>query len=183
MQNRSLIWMAFALLTLVLVGCKRPSPGYNKGYMPEQPIPYNHAQHAGDYKIPCLYCHANVDKGKHASVPTLNVCMNCHKSVLANNSPHIKKLTEAYNNGESIPWVKVHMLPDFVHFPHGPHISKLAGGSKDPAEVQKACFQCHGRVDQMVEVWQAEDLSMGWCLECHRKPESNGPQNCSACHY
>ncbi|MCB0349019.1 MAG: cytochrome c3 [Bdellovibrionales bacterium] len=108
--------------------------------------------------------------------------MNCHKSV-AVNSPHIKKLTEAYNNDESIPWVKVHMLPDFVHFPHNAHIKKLANGSKAPEEVKQACFQCHGKIDQMTEVFQTKDLSMGWCLECHRKPESNGPQNCSACHY
>jgi hypothetical protein len=182
MQNRSLIWMACMLMALMLSACKKPSPGYNKGYMPEQPIPYNHVQHAGDYKIPCLYCHTHADKSKHASVPTLNVCMNCHKSVGVN-LPNIKKLTEAYNNGVSIPWVKVHMLPDFVHFPHNLHINKLAGGSKEPEAVKQACFQCHGKVDTMVEVYQAEDLSMGWCLDCHRKPESNAPQNCSACHY
>jgi hypothetical protein len=181
MQNRSLIWVMSTLVVLLFAACNRPSPGYNKGYMPEQPIPYYHTLHAGDYKIPCLYCHAQADKSRHASVPTLNICMNCHKSV-AVNSPHIKKMTEAYTNGESIAWVKVNMLPDFVHFPHFAHINKLAK-DKQPENVKQACFQCHGKVDQMVEVYQAEDLSMGWCLDCHRKPESNGPQNCSACHY
>ncbi len=182
MQNRSLIWVASLLVAMLVAACEKPSPGYNKGYMPEQPIAYDHSLHAGVYKIPCLYCHTQADKSRHATVPSLNICMNCHKSV-AVNKPAIKKLTEAYNNNESIPWVKVHMLPDFVHFPHDAHIKNLAKGSKGTEQVKQACFQCHGKIDQMVEVFQATDLSMGWCLECHRKPESNGPQNCSACHY
>tara|TARA_B100001248_G_scaffold261981_1_gene255351 strand:+ start:1542 stop:2135 length:594 start_codon:yes stop_codon:yes gene_type:complete len=197
-MRKLLIHLALGIPLLTLVACEAPSVGYNDGYMPEQPIPYDHALHAGTYKIPCLYCHAHVDKGRHASVPSLNICMNCHKSV-ATDKPLIKQLADAYNKGESIPWVRVHMLPDFAHFNHAPHIMKLSqiNAKKRGAAVtdyqdatnitnedrQAACYTCHGRIDQMTKVYQVEDLSMGWCVQCHRKPEHNAPVNCSTCHY
>jgi hypothetical protein len=145
--------------------------GYNQGYEPDQPIPYSHKQHAGDLQINCKYCHSGVDSSRHASVPPLNVCMNCHL-VIKTDSPHIQKLTEAYNSGKSIPWKKVHLLPDHVKFNHAAHV-----------KAGKDCTTCHGNIQEMVVVKQVSSLSMGWCVNCHREPENKAPLNCSTCHY
>ena len=147
------------------------SMGYNKGYMPDQPIPYSHEVHAGKYKMDCKYCHANVETSRHASVPSLNVCMNCHM-VVKTDSPHIQRLMAAYNSGENIAWEKVNLLPDHVKFNHSAHI-----------RAGKDCKECHGAVEEMTKVYQKEDLSMGWCINCHRKPENDAPVTCSTCHY
>lgn len=146
--------------------------GYNKGYMPDQPIPFSHEIHAGRYKIDCRYCHTGAETTRHASVPSLNICMNCHTTIGANGSPAIAKLREAYEKDQPIQWEKVHLLPDHVKFNHSPHI--LAG---------KECRECHGPVETMSKVYQYESLSMGWCVNCHRQPENQAPVTCSTCHY
>jgi len=145
--------------------------GYNQGYMPDQPIPFPHDLHAGKYKMDCKYCHTTTEKSRHASIPSLNICMNCHLTVKTD-SPWIQKIQEAYNSGKSIAWKKVHMLPDFVKFNHAPHI-----------KAGKQCNECHGPVETMKQVYQYQSLAMGWCVNCHRKPENNAPTNCSTCHY
>ncbi len=145
--------------------------GYNQGYQPDQPIPFPHDTHAGAYKIDCKYCHTTTEVGRHASVPSLNICMNCHM-VVKTDSPWIQKITEAYNNNQSVVWEKVHLLPDHVKFNHSAHV--LAG---------KQCQECHGPVQEMPVVYQWSSLSMGWCVNCHRQPENNAPVNCSTCHY
>ena len=185
MKNRSFQYVSFLprIITntfkIVLLGmlissglaCKnRPGIGYNQGHAPEQPIPYDHELHAGKLKIDCLYCHANAEISRHASVPSLNICMNCHLTVGQNN-PNIDKLREAYNNKTPIKWAKVHMLPDFVHFNHKRHVQKGV-----------ACQTCHGPIETMKKVKQHSDLSMGWCVNCHREPEHNAPLNCTTCH-
>lgn len=143
--------------------------GDNTGYAPEQPIPFSHKLHAGDNEIPCQYCHTGVDKGKHATIPSANVCMNCHK-VVKTDSPHIKKLTEKYNNNEAIEWIKVHDIPDHAFFNHRPHI-----------EAGFDCSSCHGNVAEMEKVQQVETLMMGFCINCHR--DNGGPQDCYTCHH
>ena len=145
--------------------------GYNKGYEPEQPIAFSHKLHAGQYKIDCKYCHVSVEVSRHSSVPSLNICMNCHLTVGLDKAG-VQKLNEAYSEGVSIPWKKVHLLPDHVKFNHSAHI--MAG---------KNCQDCHGPVETMATVSQYNDLSMGWCVNCHRKPENNAPTECSTCHY
>ncbi|MEZ4873829.1 MAG: cytochrome c3 family protein [Bdellovibrionales bacterium] len=147
------------------------SIGYNQGYMPDQPIPFSHELHAGQNKIACQYCHTGTEDSRHASVPSLNICMNCHLTVKAG-SPYIQQITEAYSNGESIPWKKVHLLPDHVKFNHQAHV-----------KAGKDCQTCHGPVEQMEVVYQHSDLSMGWCVNCHRQPENNASVNCGTCHY
>src|SRR5690349_21143556 len=87
-------------------------PAKNQGYAPEQPIPFSHKKHAGQYNIPCMYCHVAVERSRHATVPAMNICINCHKLVKTD-SPHIQKLVAYYNEGRPIPWVRVHNLPDF----------------------------------------------------------------------
>ena len=158
-------------LFVTLISNNKIVIGYNQGYQPDQPIPFSHELHAGQYKINCQYCHVTAEVSRHASVPSLNVCMNCHMVVKVD-SPWIQKLTEAYNSGKSVAWQKVHLLPDYVKFNHSAHI--LAG---------KDCKECHGPVETMPVVYQYSSLSMGWCVNCHKLPENNAPLNCSTCHY
>ncbi|MDZ4662329.1 MAG: cytochrome c3 family protein [Pseudomonadota bacterium] len=145
------------------------SMAYNKGYTPDQPIDFDHTLHAGVNKIPCLYCHANAPRSRHATVPSLNICMNCHIQV-ATDRPEIKKLQDHFNNDRAVVWNKVHLLPDFVMFNHKPHVRKGI-----------ACQSCHGPVESMAQVKQFSDLSMGWCVDCHRR--NNAPLNCTTCHH
>jgi hypothetical protein len=128
----------------------------NQGYAPDQPIPFSHKKHAGQYNIPCMYCHVGVEKSKHAVVPSMNICMNCH-AIVKTDSPHIQKLTQYFKEGKEIPWVKVHDLPDFVEFNHKRHVTKGI-----------ACETCHGEVKKMAIVHQDQPMTMGWCLDCHR---------------
>tara|TARA_Y100000590_G_scaffold462786_1_gene627819 strand:+ start:1451 stop:2074 length:624 start_codon:yes stop_codon:yes gene_type:complete len=162
----------------------------DQGYYPEQPIPFSHKLHAGTNKIDCKYCHVGVTRSHHASIPPMNVCMNCHR-VVKTDSPHIQKLARAYRDGKPIEWVRIHRLPDHVFFNHRPHIS--AGVS---------CETCHGDIKEMDRIYQSKPLTMGWCLNCHRgettpeqvlenlgkKRGKDGradvaPVNCSTCHY
>lgn len=147
--------------------------GYNKGYMPDQPIAYRHDIHAGQFKIDCKFCHVEVEVGRHATVPSLQVCMNCHGPALVQkDTPELQKLREAYNSGKAVAWQKVNLLPDHVRFNHAAHI-----------KAGKECTTCHGPVETMVQVYQKESFAMGWCVNCHRQPENNAPLNCSTCHY
>src|SRR3989338_3380887 len=145
--------------------------GDNVGYAPEQPIPFSHKRHAGENQIPCQYCHVGIETSKHATVPAMNICMNCHR-VVKTESPHIKKLTEMYDKGEPIPWIRVHDLPDHARFNHSRHIHKGI-----------ACEACHGDVKSMNRIEQKKTLQMGFCLDCHRKPEIHASINCQSCHY
>jgi hypothetical protein len=131
------------------------------GYQPKQPVPYSHALHAGQMGMDCRYCHNTVDQAAHASVPPTQTCMNCHKLVRPD-SPRLLPVRESYATGQPVEWVKVHNLPDYVYFNHSAHVTRGVG-----------CVSCHGRVDQMEEVFQQEMLSMAWCLDCHRAPEKN----------
>lgn len=162
----------------------------NQGYSPTQPIPFSHKLHAGQNQIPCMYCHVGVERSNHASVPSLNVCMNCHSQVKTD-SPYIQTITKAYKEGKPIEWIRVHELPDHAHFPHKRHIA--AG---------LACESCHGNVKEMDVIYQAQAMNMGWCMDCHRGystpkeilkskyPDVENPHglqvapiNCSTCHY
>jgi len=143
--------------------------GNGVGYSPAQPIPFSHKIHAGDNRIPCLYCHVNADKGQHASVPSMNVCMNCH-SVVKVDSPYIQKLRDMYEKGQPMEWIKVHDQPDFVYFNHRPHIAKGI-----------ACESCHGDVKDMSRITQVKPLNMGFCLDCHR--QKGAPTSCYTCHH
>jgi hypothetical protein len=140
----------------------------NVGYAPEQPIPFSHKIHAGDNNIPCMYCHTNVERSRHATIPAMNICMNCH-SVVAIDKPDIVKLTEAYNAGKPLEWERIHKIPDHAYFSHQWHIRKGFD-----------CAVCHGDVAAMERVSQVRKLNMGDCLSCHR--ENEAPTSCSTCH-
>jgi hypothetical protein len=160
--------------------------GRQKNYQPDQPIYYSHKVHAGINQINCLYCHNSATDSKHATIPSVNVCMNCHKTINAyekgpklfredgtevNGTKEIEKLysfagfdpknANAWDPSKAkpIPWTKIHNLPDHVYFNHSQHIK--AGN------VQ--CQTCHGEITAMDEVYQFSELSMGWCVNCHRQ--------------
>jgi hypothetical protein len=154
------IGVLFSLIVaviIIIVLIKFYPTASNQGYAPEQPIPFSHKLHAGDNKIPCQYCHSGVEKSRHATIPSLNVCMNCHRMVKTD-SPYIQKIKAAYESGKPIEWVRVHELPDYVYFPHKRHWAKGV-----------SCETCHGNVKEMDRIEQKSALTMGWCMECHRE--------------
>lgn len=140
--------------------------GIHQGYAPTQPIAFSHKLHAGDYKIDCNYCHTGVYKGKGANIPSANICMNCHNSI-KQGSPEIQKIYRAIEKDEPIQWVRVHNLPDFAYFNHSQHTN--VGGLD--------CTNCHGEVAQMEVIQQRSSLTMGWCIDCHRKTDVNSEGN------
>ena len=140
----------------------------NVGYTPKQPVAFSHKMHAGTRKIPCLYCHSSAERSRHATVPSVNVCMNCH-TVARTDRPDIQKITALYNADKPIPWVRVHRLPDYVYFSHRWHIARGF-----------PCQKCHGPVEKMNEVRQVSSLKMGWCIDCHR--QNSASQECNVCH-
>ncbi|MGJ8664940.1 MAG: c-type cytochrome [Patiriisocius sp.] len=162
--------------------------GVDQGYAPVQPIHYSHRIHAGSNQIDCNYCHSSARKSKHSGIPSLNVCMNCHKSIgeVAESvqaeglnehgvdyNKEIKKLYKAVGwdeaeqkyTGETEPvkWVRIHNLPDFAYFNHSQHVT-VAG---------VACQTCHGPVEEMEVMSQFAPLTMGWCINCHRETNVN----------
>ncbi len=140
----------------------------NVGYAPKQPIVFSHKIHSGTNKIPCLYCHSNAERSRHATVPTVAVCMNCH-TVIRTEKPTIQALTQYYQSGKPVPWVRVHRVPDYVYFSHRWHVAK-----------EIACQQCHGQVQNMDVLQQSATLKMGWCITCHRQNKAS--QECNTCH-
>lgn len=158
--------------------------GRSQNYQPEQPIYYSHTVHAGINQISCLYCHNGAMQGKHANIPSVNVCMNCHMGINeyvkgpklfredgseVNGTAEIQKLYEyagwdptkkVYTgNGKPIEWIRIHNLPDHVYFNHAQHVTV----------GKQNCQTCHGEIQKMGEVYQYADLSMGWCINCHRE--------------
>jgi hypothetical protein len=128
------------------------------GYQPEQPVPYSHALHAGELGMDCRYCHSTVERAGEAAVPPAAVCMNCHSTV-KKDSDVLLPIREAFAENKPVAWTRVTDLPDYVYFNHEAHVNATVG-----------CESCHGRVDQMVKVYQAKSLTMEWCLGCHRDP-------------
>lgn len=147
--------------------------GRSKGYQPVQPIHFSHRIHAGLNKIDCKYCHAGVEKSKTASIPSISICMNCHKGVSEGETPagteEIQKIyyyagfdpsSMTYSKEpHEIKWTRIHNLPDHVYFNHSQHV--VAG--------KLACQKCHGPIETEDEVYQFASLGMGWCVNCHRE--------------
>lgn len=127
----------------------------------EQPVEFSHKHHVGDDGIDCRYCHTSVDKSNFAGMPSTYTCMTCH-SQLWSDSPELAPVRESFRSGKPIQWQRVHDLPDFAYFNHSIHVKKGVG-----------CVSCHGRIDEMPLVWKEKDLTMKWCIDCHRNPEKN----------
>ena len=192
---RNKVYIAMAAIIFFIVGGYYATKGAiglqrQKGYQPVQPIYYSHKVHAGINQINCLYCHGAAMESKHAAIPSVNVCMNCHKAISSyekgpklynengdeiNGTAEIAKLYKyagfdpanpnAWDPSKAKPveWIKIHNLPDHVYFNHSQHVK--AGN------VQ--CQTCHGEITDMDEVKQASELSMGWCINCHRQTKVN----------
>jgi hypothetical protein len=155
--------------------------GVNQGYEPIQPIHYSHKIHSGDNEIDCNYCHSSARVSKHSGIPSLNVCMNCHKSIYEYNGETTEEYSKEFYDAEiqklykavgwddesqeytgetqAVKWVRIHNLPDFSYFNHAQHVS--VGGIE--------CQTCHGPVKEMEIMYQYSPLTMGWCINCHRE--------------
>ena len=185
-KNKKLVFFVVlcAILTLGSFGWMGMwNTGVQQGYQPVQPIKFSHQLHAGTNQIKCQYCHSSAWKSKNASIPSANICMNCHKYVQATEkyngeiSPEIKKIYAAldYNpetqkygeNTRPIEWIRIHNLPDLAYFNHSQHV-KVAGID---------CQKCHGPIQEMAEVYQYSPLTMKWCINCHRVTEVNSKGN------
>lgn len=140
--------------------------GIQQGYAPKQPIAYSHKLHAGQYKIDCNYCHTGAQKGKNATIPAANICMNCH-GVIKKESPEIQKIYTAIEENRPIEWIRVHNLPDLAYFNHAQHVNV----------GNVACQTCHGEIEKMEVVEARSSLTMGWCIDCHRRTEVNTKDN------
>ena len=162
---------------------------------PQQPIYFNHVIHAGSFQIPCQYCHADARRSEYAGLPSVERCMGCHKIIGAQDNPEIKKIHDYWGRKEPIPWVRIFKVPDFTYFPHKAHI-----------RAELACQTCHGPIERMRVVGARTGrqlgndlinlvgmkpapplLSMGWCIECHRKQNATrnmrAPLDCVTCHH
>ena len=126
-----------------------------------QPVPFSHDHHVAQIGIDCRYCHTSVENGAFAGIPPSQTCMNCHSQIWSD-SPMLEPVRQSFRTGTPLQWTRVNDLPDFVYFDHSIHVSRGIG-----------CVTCHGRVDQMPLMRQAETLQMGWCIECHRNPVPN----------
>ena len=140
--------------------------GIQQNYQPTQPIAFSHKIHAGQYEIDCNYCHTGVNISKSANIPAVNICMNCH-GVINTDKPEIQKILTAYEENRPIEWVRVHNLPDLSYFNHSQHVA--VGGIE--------CNTCHGPIEEMEVVYQYSELTMGWCINCHRESEINSKGN------
>ncbi|MEM7186548.1 MAG: cytochrome c3 family protein [Bacteroidota bacterium] len=187
LQNQFLM-LVFAIFLLLSAGYFMygwmMQVGVDEGYAPVQPIHYSHRIHAGTNQIDCNYCHSSARKSKHSGIPSLNVCMNCHKSISevaaetqaegkseygVDYNAEIKKLyaavgwdddAQAYTGEEKpVKWIRIHNLPDFAYFNHSQHVT--VGGIE--------CQTCHGPIEEMEVVGQYSPLTMGWCINCHRE--------------
>ena len=168
--------------------------GVYKGYQPEQPIYFSHKIHAGENKIDCQLCHSSAKYGKVSEIPSVNVCMNCHKGIAeykgkyieegkdrAFYTSEIKKIYEAagWDEGSQsytgktkpIEWVRIHNMPDFVYFNHSQHVVAGEQTIMKAKKVDVVCKACHGQVQEMDKVQMANNFTMGWCIECHRTTE------------
>ncbi len=206
-----LVGLFFGLLVLASGMSEWRLPDNQQGYAPVQPIAYSHRLHAGELGIDCQFCHTAAEHGRHAGIPSTDVCMKCHKFVTSSFDVLQQEITLADlekrkpttiisdelralydtlgqddpqqpipNDATSVPWVRVHNLPDFVYFDHRAHVA--AGVT---------CQKCHGPVESMERVRQFESLSMGWCVNCHREATESGingrtvkaSTDCTVCHY
>jgi len=132
-----------------------------QGQRADQPIPFSHKHHVEGLGLQCQYCHTSVEKSSYAGIPPTKTCINCHAQIWTN-AALLEPVRESWATGESIQWIKVHDLPDFVYFNHEIHVNKGIG-----------CASCHGRVDEMPLMYEQNSLQMEWCLNCHRNPAVN----------
>lgn len=181
--------LALGVLSFLLVSSPR-----GQAALPLQPIAFSHQIHAGQFKLDCQYCHADARRSDYAGLPSVSRCMGCHR-ITAADRPEIQKLAAFFNRSEPIPWVRLYKVPEYVYFPHKPHL-----------RAKVTCQGCHGKVEEMTALTAgtgqslANDLlnlvglagappplTMGWCVECHTRTNARertkAPLECAACHH
>lgn len=157
----SIVLLMVTVLLTKIIAEEAIALGRSKDYSPDQPIKFSHMVHAGQNKINCMYCHSGAEYSKTAGIPSMNVCLNCHMVVREGSRSgqfEINKIFAAVENKQPVKWVKVYNLPDHVFFSHAQHVT--VGKLK--------CQVCHGPVEQMNRITEVRQLSMGWCVNCHR---------------
>jgi hypothetical protein len=132
-----------------------------QGQRADQPIPFSHKHHVEGLGLQCQYCHTTVETSSYAGIPPTKTCINCHAQIWTN-AALLQPVRDSWATGQSIQWIKVHDLPDYVYFNHSIHVNKGIG-----------CASCHGRVDEMPLMYMQNSLQMEWCLNCHRNPATN----------
>lgn len=164
---------ALARMTLILTGlivialgltldALQRSPWVTRqGQRADQPVPFSHKHHVEGLGLQCQYCHTTVEKSSYAGIPPTKTCMNCHAQIWTD-ANLLEPVRQSWATGQSIPWTRVHDLPDYVFFNHEIHVNKGIG-----------CSSCHGRVDEMPIMYMENSLQMEWCLNCHRNPAAN----------
>lgn len=173
----ALVGVALVLTFVISTWLGRPVIfGYNEG--PDQPIAFPHTVHVQQLGLDCTFCHRNVTKGAAATIPAVGLCMTCHQTV-GDGIAEVEKLRKTFTEGQPVDWVRVHRVPDHVHFVHEAHIRFFtARGGVSAAAV---CSTCHGDVGGMTKVRQVRSLKMGDCVDCHR--DNGAPTDCATCHY
>jgi hypothetical protein len=157
----SIFGALFVVLGLLwLMGAVNRSPYVTReGEVRAQPVPFSHKHHVAGLGIDCRYCHTSVEESASAGLPATKTCMSCHSQVWTE-AELLATVRESYQTDRSIPWTRVHDLPDFAYFDHSIHVKQGIG-----------CTTCHGPVGDMPLMWQASTLNMEWCLGCHRAPQ------------
>jgi hypothetical protein len=167
-SSNALVRMSLVLTGLIVIALGvtlnelQRSPWVTRqGQRADQPVPFSHKHHVEGLGIQCQYCHTSVEKSAYAGIPPTKTCMNCHSEIWTN-AQLLEPVRHSWATGESIQWIRVHDLPDYVYFNHEIHVNKGIG-----------CASCHGRVDEMPLMYQQNTLQMEWCLNCHRNPATN----------
>lgn len=187
----ALLIAAFAVAVLALVAPAQgfaqgvpnavpPTATYSGKHVP-QPIEFPHDIHVEGNQIPCMYCHTYARRSKSAGIPPTSKCMGCHLTI-ATDKPRIQQLTRYWESGEPIPWVKVHDVPDYVHFTHEKHLDRFIFNNEGMAveRAEEVCAFCHGQIRKMTVAEKVRPLTMGFCVRCHEA--NNGPFDCWKCH-
>ncbi len=184
--------ISFAIVVVVVVVIVRawwglPISVFGFGDAPDQPIAFPHTVHVQELGLDCTFCHRSVTSSSNAGIPPVSQCMFCHK-IVGDGKPEIEKLRDFAASNEPIDWVRVHRVPDHVHFVHEAHIRFFSVMDPEtrlprpePVEASAVCSTCHGDVGSMVKVKQVRSLKMGDCVDCHR--DFSAPTDCTTCHF
>ena len=137
-----------------------------------QPVAFNHQLHVVEMEMDCTECHRYVTTGRKATLPTVEVCADCHSEAQGESSEE-EKLVSLIASGEDLDWQRVYVLPKHVYFSHFRHVTL----------GQMGCPECHGDMRELTipPTQMATDIiDMDYCVDCHE--ERKVEEDCLACH-